>query len=149
MIRSQHRKTATATVTAKSWQEAHYDAPEGQPALAQADFTLAYSGDIVGESSTRLLLAYTGGDPADPKSLVGDYVGYERVTGTLDGRTGSFVVEIRGRHEHAIARSTGRIVPDSATGELTGLHGEMKADADDMTYQVSLNYAFALDPAVH
>jgi len=149
MIRSQVRKTAIATVTAKSWDEAHYDAPDGQPALAQAEFGLSYAGDLVGESTTRLLLAYTGGDPNAPKTLVGDYVGLERITGTLDGRTGSFVVEQRGRHEGGVARTKGRIVPDSATGELVGLQGEIEADAGDLTYQVTLSYAFEPDPAVH
>src|SRR5882757_8935612 len=149
MIRSQFRKTATATVTATSWDESHYDAPDGQPALAQAEFPLTYTGDLVGESRTRLLLAYTGGDPAEPTSLVGDYVGYERITGTLDGRSGSFVVTLQGRHEGGVARTTGRIVPDSATGELVGLHGELEAAASDMTYEVTLSYAFEPDPAVH
>ena len=149
MIRSQLRKTATATVTATSWEEAHYDAPEGAPALAQAEFPLSYTGDLVGESRTRLLLVYTGGDPAEPTSLVGDYVGYERITGTLDGRSGSFVVTLEGRHEGGVARTTGRIVADSATGELVGLHGELEAAATDMTYEVTLSYAFEPDPAVH
>ncbi|HEY2984142.1 MAG TPA: DUF3224 domain-containing protein, partial [Jatrophihabitantaceae bacterium] len=88
MIKSQLRKTATITATAKSWDEARYDSPDGQAALAQADFALIYSGDLVGESSTRMLIAYTEGDPAEPASLVGEYVGLERVTGSLDGRTG-------------------------------------------------------------
>ena len=149
MIRSQLRKTATATVTATSWDESHYDAPDGQPALAQAEFPLTYTGDLVGTSATRLLLVYTGGDPAEPTSLVGDYVGFERITGTLDGRTGSFVVQHQGRHEGGVARTTGRIVADSATGELVGLHGELEAAASDTTYEVTLSYAFEPDPAVH
>src|SRR6266536_3993454 len=81
MIKSQLRKTANITAAAKSWEEARYDAPAGQAALAQADFALTYSGDLVGESLTRMLIAYTEGDPAEPASLVGEYV-LERVTGT-------------------------------------------------------------------
>ena len=149
MIRSQIRKTAIATVTAKSWDEANYDAPQGQPALAHAEFGLSYAGDLVGESTTRLLLVYTGGDPNEPKTLLGDYVGLERVTGTLDGRTGSFVVEQHGRHEDGVARTTGRIVPDSATGELVGLHGEVESAAGDLSFQVTISYAFEPDAAVH
>ena len=149
VIRSQLRKTATATVTATSWDESHYDAPDDQPPLAQAEFPLTYTGDLVGTSTTRLLLVYTGGDPAEPSTLVGDYVGFERITGTLDGRTGSFVVRHQGRHEGGVARTTGRIVADSATGDLVGLHGELEAAASDTTYEVTLSYAFEQDPAVH
>lgn len=148
MIRSQVRKNAVATVTATGWDEAHYDAPEGQPALAQAEFPLTYQGDLVGSSSTRMLLVYTGGDPAKPETLVSDYVGLERITGTLDGRTGSFVVQHEGRHEGGVARTKGRIVPGSGTGDLAGIEGEVEAAAGDMTYQVTLSYAL-VDPAVH
>lgn len=149
MIRSQVRKTAVATVTATSWDETRYDAPDAQPALAQAEFPLTYQGDLVGSSTTRMLLAYTAGDPAKPETLVADYVAYERVTGTLDGRTGSFVVRQQGRHEGGVARTHGQIVHDSGTGELAGIQGEVEAEAADMTYQVTLSYAFAPDPAVH
>jgi len=148
MIRSQLRKTAGATVTATSWSEAHYDAPDGQPALAQAEFPLTYQGDLVGSSTTRMLLAYTGGDPARPETLVGDYVGFERITGTLDGRTGSFVVQLEGRHEGGVARTRGRIVAGSGTGELAGIVGELESEAGDTTYQVRLSYAIE-DPEVH
>jgi len=97
MIRSQVRKTATAGVTVTSCDETLYDAPDGQPALAKAEFGLTYTGDLIGESSTSLLLVYTGGDPAQPATLAGEYLGLERVTCTLDGRTGSFVVAHQGR----------------------------------------------------
>src|SRR5262249_51682461 len=75
MIRSQVRKTAMAGVTVTSWDETLYDAPDGQPALAKAEFGLTYTGDLIGESSTSLLLVYTGGDPAQPATLAGDYLG--------------------------------------------------------------------------
>jgi hypothetical protein len=149
MIKSQLRKTANITATAKSWDEARYDSPDGQAALAQADFALTYSGDLVGESSTRMLIAYTEGDPAEPASLVGEYVGLERVTGSLDGRTGSFVVELRGRHEDYVAKTTGQIVPGSGSGEFEGLHGEVEYAAGDMTFDVTLSYAFEPGTEVH
>lgn len=142
MIKSQLRKTAVITATAKSWEEARYDAPDGQAALAQADFALTYSGDLVGESSSRMLIAYTEGDPAEPATLVGEYVGLERITGSLDGRTGSFVVEFRGRHENSVAKTTGQVVPGSASDELAGLHGEIEYAAGDLSFDVTLSYAF-------
>ncbi len=149
MIKSQPRKTANMTATTKSFEEARYDAPEGQAALTQADFAVTYTGDLVGESSSRMLVAYTEGDPAEPKTLVGDYVGLERVTGTLDGRAGSFVVEFRGRHENAVAKTTGQIVPGSGRGGFEGLHGEVEYAAGDMTFDVTLSYAFDPGTEVH
>ena len=54
------------------------------------------------------------------------YVALERVTGTLQGRNGSFVLQhnatmTRGTPELAIT-----VVPDSGTGELRGLSGRMR-----------------------
>ena len=151
MIKSQTRQTATATVTVDPslWTEARYDEPPGQPALAQADWKQSYQGDLTGDSAVRMLIVYTAGDPAQPKTLVGDYVGFERFTGILDGRKGSFVIEFRGRHEDATVHTTGRIVPDSGTGSLAGIHGEMEIEASDMTFLVTLHYAFSSDPDVH
>jgi hypothetical protein len=47
-----------------------------------------------------------------------------------------------------VARTTGRIVADSATGELAGLAVDVEAEAGDMTYQVTISYAFD-DAAIH
>ena len=55
----------------------------------------------------------------------GGYVAIERVTGTLHGRTGSFAMQ----HNATMTRGTPSlniiVVPDSGTGELTGLSGKM------------------------
>ena len=54
------------------------------------------------------------------------YVAMEQVTGTLDGRRGSFVLQ----HEGLMTRGTPTrlhvtVVPDSGTDELAGLAGEL------------------------
>jgi Protein of unknown function (DUF3224) len=102
----------------------------------------------VHKTATAVLLVYTGGDAAQPATLVSDYLGLERVTGTLDGRAGSFVVAHEGRHEGGAAHTKGRIVADPATGELAGLSGEVEAAAGDMTYQVTISNALD-NPAMH
>jgi hypothetical protein len=130
---------ATVTVTVKSWDESTV-AGEPPHNVARAVFTTAYSGDLVGESTCALLLSYTGGDPADPQSLVGPYLGYEYVTGTLDGRTGSFVLAGTGHHTGEVARTEVTIVPQSGTGELAGITGSGSYAATDMTYTVELDY---------
>ncbi len=131
---------ATVTVTAKSWDESRVTEIDANHAIARATFTTAYAGDVVGESTCCLLLSYVGGDPAKPETLVGPYVGYEQVTGTLAGRTGSFVLEERGEHGGGVARTEVRVVPDSGTGELAGLRGEGSYAADAMEYTLTLNY---------
>lgn len=53
------------------------------------------------------------------------YVALELVSGTLQGRSGSFVLQHSGLMDRGSKQLTIGVVPDSATGELTGLAGQM------------------------
>jgi hypothetical protein len=131
---------AKITVTGKSWDESRVAEVDPAHAVARATFTTSYAGDIEGESTCCLLISYVGGNPDQPETLVGPYVGYEQVTGTLAGRTGSFVLEERGEHSGGVARTEVRVVPDSGTGDLAGLRGEGSYAADAMEYTLTLDY---------
>jgi hypothetical protein len=131
---------ATITVTAKSWDETRVAEADPVHAIARATFTTTYAGDIEGESTSCLLLSYVGGDADKPETLVGPYVGYEQVTGTLAGRSGTFVLEARGEHSGGVARTDVHVVPDSGTGELAGLRGEGSYAAAAMEYTLTLDY---------
>lgn len=54
------------------------------------------------------------------------YVAIERVEGTLDGKRGSFVLQHSGLMSGNERRLTLVVVPDSCSGELVGLSGEMQ-----------------------
>ncbi len=56
------------------------------------------------------------------------YVAIERVTGTLDGRSGSFVLQHNATMDRGTPNLNIVVVPDSGTGELTGSRGTMKID---------------------
>jgi len=56
----------------------------------------------------------------------GVYVAIERVTGTLGGRRGSFILHHRGIMTRGVPELSVTVVPDSGTGDLTGLAGEMQ-----------------------
>jgi hypothetical protein len=131
---------ATVMITGKSWEEKNLAQSDGAHAVAQAVFTTEYRGDIVGESTCGLLLSYVDGDPSDPHSLIGPYVGYEHVTGTLAGRSGTFVLAASGRHSGGVARTEVSVVPGSGTGELSGLRGSGSYAADAMEYELTLDY---------
>ncbi|MGH8106420.1 MAG: DUF3224 domain-containing protein, partial [Arenimonas sp.] len=53
------------------------------------------------------------------------YVAMEKVTGTLQGRTGSFVLQHSGTMNRGDATLVLKVVPDSGTEELEGLAGDM------------------------
>jgi hypothetical protein len=65
-------------------------------------------------------------------------VALERITGTLEGRSGSFVVAHLGvmhAGEHSLVL---RIAPGSATGELQGLSGTMTIDIVEGVHHYTL-----------
>jgi hypothetical protein len=55
----------------------------------------------------------------------GAYVAIERVTGTLHGRSGSFILHHLGIMERGAPRLNVNLVPDSGTRDLAGIAGTM------------------------
>jgi hypothetical protein len=107
---------ATGSFTIKSWDEQPFAELEGAPKLTQARVTTTYTGDLDGEATSTLVMAYDGADAS--------YAGYERVVGSLGGRSGSFVLRLAGGFEQGAARTDWTVVEGSGTGELAGLQGE-------------------------
>jgi len=94
-----------------------------------------YHGDLEAISKGEMLAAQT-----DTKGSAG-YVAMERVTGKLKGRNGSFVL----LHHATMSRGTPElaisVVPDSGTGELRGLSGEMRVlVAEDGAHSYEFDY---------
>jgi Protein of unknown function (DUF3224) len=56
------------------------------------------------------------------------YVALEKVDGTLDGRKGTFVLQHNATMDRGTPMLNVIVVPDSGTGELTGLAGKMNID---------------------
>lgn len=55
----------------------------------------------------------------------GAYVAVERVTGKLGDRSGSFALHHSGVMTRGVPQLTIAVVPDSGTGELTGISGNL------------------------
>ena len=78
-----------------------------------------FQGDLTAQSNGQMLSAGTNvkGSAA--------YVAIEKVSGTLQGRSGTFVLQHTGTLNRGEAQLTVRVVPDSGTDELAGLAGGM------------------------
>ncbi|MEV4168834.1 DUF3224 domain-containing protein [Nonomuraea sp. NPDC049709] len=96
-----------------------------------------WRGDLTGTSVVTMMVATT------PVETSRSYVALERVEATLDGRAGSFVVQHDAVSDNGEQSLRVRVVPDSATGELRGLRGEMGiAVAADGTHSYTFDYTF-------
>ncbi len=108
---------ATGTFEIDSWDEEPYDELEGTK-LARVRVAKTFHGDVEGTSTTDLLLAYG----AEEGSAA--YVGFERVVGSIHGRSGSFVLHHTATSSPEGRSATWSVVPDTGTGGLLGLRGE-------------------------
>ena len=126
--------TANARFAIKSWDEKPYGEGQNLPRLARATVTKALTGAIEGEGLAEYLMMYRGDGSAT-------FVGLERVTGRLHGRSGTFVLERTGVFEGGEAKESYRVVPGSGTGELRTLRGEGKsAVGHGMEHPFTLTY---------
>lgn len=93
------------------------DKAEGST-LARMSIDKKYHGDLEGTAKGTMLTAGT-----DVKGSAG-YVAVERVTGTLNGKSGSFVLQHSGTLTRGAAVQSISVVPDSGTGQLAGIAGK-------------------------
>lgn len=120
---------ATGTFEITAWDaQPPYDAPAEGPPLARITVRKRFAGPLDGESTAELLVCGEAG-----------YVAGERVTGTLDGRSGTFVLQ----HGASAAPDGapfqfGAVIPGSGTGELAGLRGSARMEHERYTLDYEL-----------
>jgi len=81
-----------------------------------------FAGDLEAKSKGQMLAVRTSTEGS------AGYVAMELVTGTLDGREGSFVLQHTGTMKRGAQQLSITVVPDSGTGGLEGLEGRMEID---------------------
>ena len=118
MDSAKHRATGWINVThydPKPYDPRPYDEANGIT-LCEAHVVQEFTGGLVGTGSARFLMAQLPDGSAH-------FTGIERFTGTLDGRTGSFLLRNTGVLKDNAVISEWLILPGSATEDLAGLNG--------------------------
>lgn len=115
--------------------------PQGKPdltpgaKLGRMSLDKQFHGDLSGAGKGEMLTAFT-----DTEGSAG-YVAFERVVGTLHGRTGSFVLQHTGTMNRGAQQLSISVVPDSGSGELTGLSGVFQIDNTDGNHLYTFDYS--------
>ena len=104
-------------------------------ALGRMVVDKTYHGDFEGTAVGTML---TGMSPTEKTS--GVYVAVERVTGTLAGRKGSFILHHTGVMDRGAQSLRVTVVPDSGTDQLTGIAGTMAIDIRDSKHFYTFDY---------
>ncbi len=126
--------------TMQSWQEDVVSGDEAEPRYAHVHATFTYSGAIEGTSSCDYLLYYPG-EKADSVGTTSP--GLERVEGSVDGRSGTFVIKHDvGFDEHGVT-GTWEVLSGSGTGELAGLSGRGTISGASETMNYTFDYELA------
>ena len=103
-------------------------------ALARMTIDKEFRGDLEGTSKGQMLSAAT------PIRNSAGYVAIERVTGTLQGRSGSFILQHSGTMNRGAPSLVVSIVPDSGAGGLEGISGTMTIDLGGGKHAYTLDY---------
>jgi len=108
--------------------------------LGRMSIDKRFSGSLDATSRGEMLSAMT-----DVKGSAG-YVAIERVSGTLHGRKGTFVLQHSGTMTRGAAELSVTVVPDSGTGDLAGLAGKMTIKIDAGKHFYEFNYTLLETP---
>jgi hypothetical protein len=110
------------------------DDKNGDTALGRMTIDKQFHGDLEGTSKGQMLTGMT-----DVKGSAG-YVAIEKVSGTLKGRTGTFILQHTGTMNRGVPQLTITVVPDSGTGQLAGLAGNFKVIIADGKHSYEFEY---------
>jgi predicted flavoprotein YhiN len=108
-------------------------------ALGRLTIDKRYHGDLEATAKGEMLATQT-----ETKGSAA-YVALERVTGTLQGHSGSFVLQHSAIMDRGATQSSIGVVPDSGTGQLAGLTGEMRIRIDPEGRH-SYEFDFRIEP---
>lgn len=116
------------------------DDAEGS-AMGRMSIDKQWHGDLEATSKGEMLSAMS-------KTVNGSagYVAIERVTGTLQGRSGSFVLQHHATMTRGAADLSIIVVPDSGSGQLAGISGTMRIVVTDGKHHYDFEYALPPTP---
>jgi hypothetical protein len=127
-------KHAACTFTVEAWDEQTFSEADGQGKMTHTSVAKTFHGDLDGQGTLQYLMFY--GPEQQTRVL-----GLERFSGTLGGKSGTFVLEHIGGDDGAEARGSVVILPGSGTGELTGILGAGEAVANrEGVFTMTLDY---------
>lgn len=110
------------------------DKSEGST-LGRMSIDKQFRGDLEGTSKGEMLSAGTS-----VKGSAG-YVAIERVSGTLNGRKGTFVLQHTGTMNRGTPSLSVDVVPDSGTDQLSGITGTLTIIIADGKHSYEFEYS--------
>ena len=105
--------------------------------LGRMSIDKKFNGDLEGASKGEMLSAM-----GTVKGSAG-YVAIEKVIGTLNGKSGTFCLQHSGTMSRGEPSLTVTVIPDSGTGDLTGLTGKLAIKIENKQHFYELEYTLS------
>ena len=142
-----HLTTATGTFSVDSWRDepvadpGEEGAPDPSTKVGWVQLSKTFAGDLMASSTVDMLSVMVAGEPAG-------YVAIERVSGTLAGRSGRFLLQHWATADGAAQELRLEVVPRSGSGDLAGLAGTFEIIREgDGGHHYAFHYSLpAVDP---
>jgi len=99
-----------------------------------------FQGDLDGTSKGEMLAVSTAVQGS------AGYVALEQVSGSLNGRTGTFALQHSGTMNRGAPELRITVVPDSGTGQLVGLSGKLEIKIADGKHFYEFDYTLPETP---
>ncbi len=113
------------------------EAEIGDPTIARLALDKQFHGALEASSKGQMLSVGTAVEGSAA------YVALERVSGSLDGRSGTFALQHLGIMTRGVPQLTITVVPDSGTGQLAGIAGNMAINIVDGSHFYTFEYSLA------
>ncbi|MFP5227630.1 MAG: DUF3224 domain-containing protein [Acidobacteriota bacterium] len=115
------------------------DNPQAEAAaLGRMSLDKEFHGDLEATGQGEML-SFLDRDKAS-----GGYVAMERVTGKLQGREGSFILQHNATMNRGAAEMNIMVVPDTGTGQLAGIAGSMTVRIDGGQHFYDFDYTLEM-----
>lgn len=105
--------------------------------LGRMSIDKTFRGDLIAKSLGEMLSVMT------PVKGSAGYVAIEQVDGTLQGQTGTFVLQHFGIMNRGQDHLVLEVVPESGTGQLANLSGKMSIKIEGDKHFYEFDYSFA------
>ena len=129
---------AKSEFSVAKWDEVKCGEVSNDMVTARASVIYTASGAINGKFDVEYLLHYTNYNEANQHNAVATYVGYLTFSGSIDGKSGSFVLEDKGTYTSAGPVSELIIKPNTGTGDFKGIFGSGRyfAEGEKMMIEI-------------
>ena len=118
-----------------SWDETPSSESDDGSKQSHAKITQNYTGAIEGSSELQYIMAYQSQGLAL-------FVGFETLSVTINGKSGSFVIQHNGKFENGVASSNFTIMPSFGREALVGISGSgsfVSGENGQARYELSID----------